>query len=52
MAYLFTMELGEAALDVNLLAVELLACAGAGGAGVVMVEVRAGRTGTEGSTVG
>jgi len=44
------MELGEAALEVNLLPIELLVGAGAGGAAVV--EVRAGLTGTGGSTAG
>ena len=54
MAYLLTMELGEAALEVNLLPVELLCAltAGSGTAGVVVVEVRAGLTGTAGSAVG
>ena len=60
MAYRFTMELGEAALEVNLLAwLELVWAAltvGSGAAGVaevgeVMVEVRDGLTGTAGSTL-
>ena len=56
MAYRFTMELGEAALEVNLLAWLELAWAaltvgsGAGGVAVV-VEVREGLTGTAGSTL-
>ena len=56
MAYRFTMELGEAALEVNLLPVVAAVVwpgltAGSGAAGVVVVEVRDGLTGTGGSTL-
>lgn len=59
MAYRFTMELGEAALEVNLLLLLPVVAAaavvwpaltvGSGAAGVAVVEVREGLTGTAGS---